>query len=72
VFPIQHEPETGLRGELEFLSRRQKVSRAGSHSEREDPDPWVRRNPEGKFGLRRRRQAVQAPLAPAEAFTRRV
>jgi hypothetical protein len=37
-----------------------------------DPDPWVRRNPEEEFGLRRRRQAVQAPLAPAEAFTQRV
>jgi len=36
------------------------------------PDPWVRSNPEGEIGLRRRRQAVRAPLAPGEAFTQRV
>ena len=33
------------------------------------PNPSLRRNPEVEFGSRRRRQAVQAPLAPAEAFT---
>jgi hypothetical protein len=36
------------------------------------PKSVGKKNPEGEFGLRRRRQAVQAPLAPAQAITQRV